>query len=204
MPLFLEVAEIVAPVFLLAAIGFAWVRRGWAYDVEFVTRLAMTLSIPCLIFMALVRSDVDPRLLRDTVLAALVAYVLVGAVAWGLVRALDLDLPRTFVIVNGMSANTGMPWNLEPGRRIGYEPVDDVARHTVPWAPSSAEASHVCPRPDHRPDTAIAPRDARRGVGAEVHARARRLERVHAAPLLPRRHAHGRAVPLRRRPGLSV
>ena len=45
MPLFLEVAEIVAPVFLLAAIGFAWVRRGWAYDVEFVTRLSMTLSV---------------------------------------------------------------------------------------------------------------------------------------------------------------
>ena len=83
MRLILEVAQVVAPVFLLAAIGFGWVRRGWAYDVEFVTRLAMTLSIPCLIFMALVRSDVDPRLLRDTVLAALAAYAAVGATAGG-------------------------------------------------------------------------------------------------------------------------
>ena len=39
MRLILEVAQVVAPVFLLAAIGFGWVRRGWAYDVEFVTRL---------------------------------------------------------------------------------------------------------------------------------------------------------------------
>jgi predicted permease len=122
MPLVLEVAEIVAPVFLLAAIGFAWVRRGWAYDVEFVTRLSMTLSIPCLIFMALVRSDVDPRLLRDTVLAALVAYGLVGAVAWGLVRALDLDIatywgPITF----GNTGNLGLPVALFAFGQAGFD-----------------------------------------------------------------------------------
>ena len=79
MQLIFQVAQIVAPVFLLAAIGFGWVRRGLPYDVEFVSRLSMTLSIPCLIFMALVRSDVDPRLLRDTVLASLAAYLAVGA-----------------------------------------------------------------------------------------------------------------------------
>ena len=60
MDLVLQVLGSVAPVFLLAAVGFLWVRAlGWNYDVEFVTRLAMSLSIPCLIFMALVRSDVD-------------------------------------------------------------------------------------------------------------------------------------------------
>ena len=61
MTLLLEVAATVAPVFLLALVGWLWTLRGWAYDVEFVTRLSMTLSVPCLIFMALVRSDVDPR-----------------------------------------------------------------------------------------------------------------------------------------------
>ena len=70
----------------------------------------MTLSIPCPIFMALVRSDVDPRLLRDTVLAALVAYLAVGAIVWGLVRGLGLDMqtfwaPLTF----GNTGNLGLP-----------------------------------------------------------------------------------------------
>ena len=56
-------------------------------------------------------------------------------------RCLVADLPAKFVIVNGMSANTGMPWDLGPGRRIlGYEPQDDVTRHTKPWVPSSAGA----------------------------------------------------------------
>jgi nucleoside-diphosphate-sugar epimerase len=56
-------------------------------------------------------------------------------------RCLAADLPEKFVIVNGMSANTGMPWDLGPGRRaLGYEPEDDITRHTTPWAPSSAGA----------------------------------------------------------------
>ena len=80
MDLLQHVASAVAPVFLLTLIGLLWRRGGWAYDTAFVTRLSMTVSIPCLIFMALVRSDVDPRLLRDTVLAATAAYVGVGAV----------------------------------------------------------------------------------------------------------------------------
>jgi NAD+ dependent glucose-6-phosphate dehydrogenase len=55
-------------------------------------------------------------------------------------RCLVSELPEKFVIINGMSANTAMPWDLEPGRAIGYEPQDDVSRHTSPWAPSSAGA----------------------------------------------------------------
>jgi uronate dehydrogenase len=44
-------------------------------------------------------------------------------------RCLLADLPREFVVVNGMSANTGMRWDIEATRRlIGYEPQDDVAR----------------------------------------------------------------------------
>jgi predicted permease len=122
MQLILQVAQVVAPVFLLAAIGFAWVRRGWAYDVEFVTRLAMTLSIPCLIFMALVRSDVDPRLLRDTVLAALVAYGVVGAVAWALVRGLGFDMATYWApITFGNTGNLGLPIALFAFGQAGFD-----------------------------------------------------------------------------------
>ena len=53
MNLILTVLEIVAPVFLLAAIGFSWVKLGFEYRIQFVTQLAMTLSVPCLIFVSL-------------------------------------------------------------------------------------------------------------------------------------------------------
>jgi uronate dehydrogenase len=44
-------------------------------------------------------------------------------------RCLRADLPTPFVVVNGMSANTGMRWDIEPTRRLlGYAPQDDVTR----------------------------------------------------------------------------
>ncbi|TPE52718.1 AEC family transporter [Amaricoccus solimangrovi] len=122
MSLFLQVAASVSPVFVIAAIGYVWVRAGWNFDVEFVTRLAMTLSVPCLIFMALMRSNVDPAVLRATVLAALVAYVLLGLVAWFGLRLLGLDLatywgPVTF----GNTGNLGLPVALFAFGQAGFD-----------------------------------------------------------------------------------
>lgn len=56
MTLVLTVAQIVAPVAVLALIGFVWVRMGFEYRLEFVTRLAMTLAVPCLIFSSLMNT----------------------------------------------------------------------------------------------------------------------------------------------------
>ena len=46
MNLVLTVLEIVAPVFLLGAIGYVWIRLGLEYRTQFVTQLAMTLGVP--------------------------------------------------------------------------------------------------------------------------------------------------------------
>jgi len=122
MALLLQVAATIAPVLLLALVGFLWMRLGWTYDAEFVTRLSMTLSMPCLIFMALVRSDVDPGMLRDTVLAALASYLAVGGIVWGLVRGLGLDMatfwaPLTF----GNTGNLGLPIALFAFGQAGFD-----------------------------------------------------------------------------------
>ena len=123
MGLFLQVVQIVAPVFLLAAIGYVWVRGlGWNYDVEFVTRLSMTLAIPCLIFMALMRSEVDPAGLRDTVLATIVAYGAVALVSWALVALAGFDMatywaPMTF----GNTGNIGLPVALFAFGQAGFD-----------------------------------------------------------------------------------
>ncbi len=48
-------------------------------------------------------------------------------------------LPRRFVLVNGMSRNTGMPWDLEAARLdLGYEPQDDIDDHLPRWQPTIA------------------------------------------------------------------
>jgi predicted permease len=122
MDLLVALFQIVAPVFALAAIGFVWVRMGLAYDTAFVTRLSMTVSIPCLIFMALSRTDVDPRLLGDTVLAAFLAYLGVGFLAWLVVLAGRLDTATYWApITFGNTGNLGLPIALFAFGQFGFD-----------------------------------------------------------------------------------
>lgn len=108
--LVLTVLEIVAPVFLLAAIGFTWCKAGFEYPIAFVTRMAMTLAVPCLIFTALMGTEVDPAALSVLGLAAFVAYVAVILATWALVRLSGLD-SRTYLapLSFGNTGNLGLP-----------------------------------------------------------------------------------------------
>jgi predicted permease len=106
----LTVLEIVAPVFLLAAVGFGWTRLGFEYRVEFVTRLSMTLAVPCLIFTALMKTEIEPSALSRLSLAALAAYAAIWVATWLLVRLAGLDM-RTFLapLIFGNTGNLGLP-----------------------------------------------------------------------------------------------
>jgi predicted permease len=106
----LTVLEIVAPVFLLAAVGFAWVKLGFEYRVEFVTRLAMTLSVPCLIFVALMKTKVDPAAITRISLAAVVAYGIITLAFFALLAVLKLR-QATYLspLIFGNTGNLGLP-----------------------------------------------------------------------------------------------
>jgi len=116
----LTVLNITAPVFLLAAVGFAWVKMGFEYRVEFVTRLAMTLSVPCLIFAALMQTDVDPEALAALSLAAFVAYGLVMVGCFVVVKLARLDM-QTYLapLIFGNTGNLGLPLALFAFGEVG-------------------------------------------------------------------------------------
>ncbi|WP_375688708.1 AEC family transporter [Pseudooceanicola sp. LIPI14-2-Ac024] len=110
MNLALTVLEIVAPVFLLAGVGFVWVRLGFEYRVEFVTRLAMTLSVPCLIFTALMRTEIEPEALAALSYAAIAAYAVLTVVTALVLWIGKLDM-RTYLapLIFGNTGNLGLP-----------------------------------------------------------------------------------------------
>ena len=110
MNLVLTVLEIVAPVFLLASAGFSWKKLGFDYPVEFVTRLAMTFAVPCLIFTALMQTEIDPAALSTMTIATFVSYAVIGLLAWGLIRVTRSDR-RTFLAptIFGNTGNLGLP-----------------------------------------------------------------------------------------------
>ncbi|MBR9864545.1 MAG: AEC family transporter [Rhodobacteraceae bacterium] len=110
MPLFITVLQVVAPVFLLALIGVVWVRLGYEYRVQFVTRLSMTLGVPALIFTSLMKTDIDRATLFDTIWAACSAYLAVTLVFFIIVRAFKLDM-QTYLapLIFGNTGNLGLP-----------------------------------------------------------------------------------------------
>ena len=110
MDIALTVLEIVAPVFLLATVGFAWVKMGFEYRVQFVTRLGMSLATPCLVFVALMQSEIEPSSLGALSLAGVAAYGLVTLAMWGLVRMGRLDT-QTYLapLIFSNTGNLGLP-----------------------------------------------------------------------------------------------
>lgn len=110
MNLVLTVLEITAPVFLLAAIGFIWVRMGFEYQIDFVTRMAMTLSVPCLIFTALMRTEIDPAALTALSLASVGVYAALTLVTALVLWLTKLDL-RSYLapLIFGNTGNLGLP-----------------------------------------------------------------------------------------------
>lgn len=110
MALVLTVLEIVAPVFILGAVGFGWIRLGLEYRMRFVTQLAMTLSVPCLIFTALMQTELDPAALADLSLAAIASYAAVTVATFALVWLARLP-QRTFLppLIFGNTGNLGLP-----------------------------------------------------------------------------------------------
>lgn len=110
MNLILTVLQIVAPVGVLAGVGYAWVKAGFEYRMEFVTRLAMTLATPCLIFTALMKTEIDRAALADLLFAAITAYGLLTLVFWGATLLLKLER-RTYLspLIFGNTGNLGLP-----------------------------------------------------------------------------------------------
>ena len=120
MNLAVTVLEIVAPVFLLAGVGFVWVKLGEEYRIRFVTQLAMTLGVPCLIFTALMQAEIDPAALTQLSLATITVYGAVSVAAALLVRALRLNR-RTYLapVIFGNTGNLGLPLALFAFGEVG-------------------------------------------------------------------------------------
>ena len=110
MNLALTVLNITAPVFILGAVGYIWVRLGFEYRVEFVTRLTMTLSVPCLIFVALMTAKIDPAALASLSIASFVAYAIVSVVFIVILKLRGLSFSTYLApLVFGNTGNLGLP-----------------------------------------------------------------------------------------------
>ncbi|MDR0281315.1 MAG: AEC family transporter [Paucimonas sp.] len=101
---------VLAPVFIVAGIGFIWARRGQAYPTEFIASLVMTIGTPCLVLSTLHRTRLDPQAFTSMALACVLCMVAMAAIGYAVSRAFRQHwrvLMPAFMFPN--TGNMGLP-----------------------------------------------------------------------------------------------
>jgi predicted permease len=104
-----RVLDIILPVFLVIALGFAYARRARP-DMTWVNRLNMNVLAPALIFTALAGKDFDLFANGKLIAGAIASVLGAGLLAWPFARLLHEDR-RTFVppMMFNNCGNMGLP-----------------------------------------------------------------------------------------------
>ena len=106
----LEILTIIAPVGLIAALGFFWDRKGLPFDTNMVAKLVTRVGAPCLIVSSLLENRPDPETIRGMAIAALCVAGSVAFVAASGLRLAGQSL-RAFLpaLTFPNTGNMGIP-----------------------------------------------------------------------------------------------
>lgn len=79
---------VIAPVFIAAALGYGWAKRGWPMDTHMITRLVTLIGTPALVLHTLTSVDLSPASLGHMALIAASAMLSMALLAFGVMRLL--------------------------------------------------------------------------------------------------------------------
>ncbi len=100
-----EILSIIAPVFLIATLGYLWARRGLSFDTGMVTQLTVLLTTPCLVIDTFLRAEISLDAFATMVLATLALYGLVALSSF--VGLLGLGWRQRHYLPSLIFGNTG-------------------------------------------------------------------------------------------------
>ncbi len=138
------VLTVVTPVFLIAALGFIWIRRDQPFDNHTISSLVMYLGSPCLIYSSLTTHAPNLTVLFEVAGAALFVLLSSVALAYGFLRLRGWPVASFLPsLVQPNGGNMGLPVALlafgETGLALGmaYFFVLSVSQYTLGLAVSS-------------------------------------------------------------------
>lgn len=111
--MFASLFAVLAPVFIVAGIGFAWARAGLEYPTTFIARLVMTVGTPALVLSTLSRTELDPGAFTSMALACLLCTLGMAIAALLVCRLSGMHwrvLTPAFMFPN--TGNMGLPISL--------------------------------------------------------------------------------------------
>lgn len=119
--MFAQLFAVMAPVIFGASIGYGWVKLGYTYQTNFVSRLTLNVGTPCLILAKLPASHVSFSTLQHIVLAMSVTMLLLGLLGYALCYWRKLDW-RVFVpaMIFPNTGNMGLPISLYAFGEMGF------------------------------------------------------------------------------------
>lgn len=104
---------VLAPVFIVAGIGYAWARSGVDYPTEFIARVVMTVGTPALVLSTLSRTKLEPAAFTSMALACVLCMAGMALVGWLVAKASGEHwrvLLPAFMFPN--TGNMGLPISL--------------------------------------------------------------------------------------------
>ncbi|MGE4062498.1 MAG: AEC family transporter [Rhodospirillaceae bacterium] len=105
-----QIFTIIAPVLIMAAIGFAWVRLRMPFDNNTITDLILNVGTPCLLFSTLLTRRPELTALGEIAGAGLAMLAGVGVLAAGILKLLRLELKTYWpAMVFPNAGNMGLP-----------------------------------------------------------------------------------------------
>ncbi|MBM4220852.1 MAG: AEC family transporter [Gammaproteobacteria bacterium] len=133
-----QLLPIIAPVFLVALLGYGWARLALPFDREFVTGIVMNVGVPCLILQGTSGLQADAALFMSMIGYALLALAICAVIGAIVLRALGQPL-RSYLppVAFGNAGNLGLPLCLFAfgpkglGLGIGFYLVGAVAQFLV-------------------------------------------------------------------------
>ena len=143
-----QIFSVIAPVFLIAGIGFLWAKRGMPFDNTTISSLVMYVGSPCLVFSSLTRIHLEGSAFTSVLMASV--GILIGALVLGVGLLMLLRQPmRTFLpsLVHPNTGNMGLPLALMAfgdtglALAISYFFVNSVSQYTLGLTISSGRFS---------------------------------------------------------------
>lgn len=109
-PILYQLFNVLAPVMVVAALGFAWAKARQPFDNAFVSTLTFNIATPMLIFSSLTKLHVDAAAVGEVALATFVVTMTLIVVGAGLLWILRIPLrPYLTPVMVPNTGNVGLP-----------------------------------------------------------------------------------------------
>lgn len=124
MSILVDIAAIIAPLFVIAGIGLAWGRSGRPFDTNMIGALTLNIGVPCLIFSALTKLQVSLVAFGSIAGLYTLAVLINLVIAAMVLRLMKLEVSAYLpAIMFSNSGNMGLPLSLfafgEEGLALG-------------------------------------------------------------------------------------